>query len=210
VNVKTMGKLALVAIALLPAVARGQDAAPALQEDPRAAKFQDVERGWFVGLEAGYLGVLDAPVADPAHYPAAGTSGGFAGGMLVGMDAGVELGRHLAVSLFVLGSSATADPSYGSFSAFVGGADVRFGLLGLKDPNGYPRFVVYLHGRGGYAVSYPDGLFGTDDIFVAGGPGIEYYTRLRHFSVGLAVDYAYWLDSGASGFAIYPTVRYTF
>ncbi len=39
---------------LLPALALAQDAAPQLQEDPRAAKFKDVERGFFIGFEAGW------------------------------------------------------------------------------------------------------------------------------------------------------------
>ena len=56
----------LVALALLlPALALAQDAAPQLQEDPRAARFKDVERGFFIGFEAGYIGLLDTPVADP-------------------------------------------------------------------------------------------------------------------------------------------------
>ena len=50
--------LLLAAVLLAPALAAAQEAAPTLQEDPRAARFQDVERGFFVGFEAGYLGLL--------------------------------------------------------------------------------------------------------------------------------------------------------
>jgi hypothetical protein len=130
--------------------------------------------------------------------------------VLTGVNVGVEIGQRIAISLFALGSSAKADPSYGAFSAFAGGADLRVALFRFDDRQGTSRLNLYLHARGGYAMSYPDGLFGTDDILLAGGPGLEYYTRLRHFSVGLAVDYLYWLDSGANGYAVYPTVRYTF
>lgn len=200
----------LIAAVLLPALARAQEAAPALQEDPRAAKYRDVERGFFVGMEAGWLGLLDTPVADAAKYPYAGAAGGGAGGLLVGLDVGVELGPWAAISLFAIGGNEKAGSSYGAFSVFAGGADLRVSLFSVKDRNGYPRLVVYGHARGGYALSYPQGLFGTNDIFVGGGPGIEYFTRLRHFSIGLAADYVRWLDAGANGYAIYPTVRYTF
>jgi hypothetical protein len=45
---------------------------------------------------------------------------------------------------------------------------------------------------------------------IAGGPGVEYYTRLRHFSIGLAADALYALKAKAAGYAVYPTIRYTF
>ena len=202
--------LLLAAVLLAPALAAAQEAAPTLQEDPRAARFQDVERGFFVGFEAGYLGLLDTPVADPVQYPFAGEDGGSAGGLLVGVHVGVEFGRWAALSIFALGGNQKADPSYGAFSVFAGGADLRATVWTMKDRNGYPRFTTYLHARGGYALTYPEGLFGDNDVFVGGGPGIEYFTRLRHFSIGVAADYVRWLDAGANGFAVYPTVRYTF
>ena len=81
----------LVAAALLlPALALAEDAAPQLQEDPRAAKFADVERGWFVGFDLGYLTLANTPTADQAKYSLAGDSGGRAGGMVVGANAVVR------------------------------------------------------------------------------------------------------------------------
>ncbi len=203
-------RLALVAAALLPLAAGAQESAPALQEDPRAAKYREVEHGFYVGLEAGYLGLLDTPVASPAQYPNAGTSGGRSGGAVVGLDVGVELGSRVALTLFGLGTAQKAGPSYGAFSIFAAGADLRLSFLRFSDRNGTPRVFVYAHGRGGYVWDTPKGLFGTTDFVVGGGLGVEYYTRLRHFSIGLAADFLRWLDAGANGFAVYPTVRYTF
>jgi len=201
----------LVALALLlPALALGQDAAPQLQEDPRAAKFKDVERGFFVAFEAGYLGLLDTPTADLEKFPLAGESGGSAGGLLVGALAGVDLGTRLSVALFAQGGNARASANYGAFSLFAGGLDVRLSLLGRRDRNDWERLYLYVHARGGYARTYPEGLFGTDEVVVAGGPGVEYYTRLRHFSLGLGADLVRATKAGATGFAVYPTVRYTF
>ncbi len=69
-------------LAVLPGLAPGQEAAPALQENPRAARFNEVERGFFTGLELGYLHLMKTPVADPAAYPYAGSDGGPASGLV--------------------------------------------------------------------------------------------------------------------------------
>jgi hypothetical protein len=204
-------KRILLAFALVaPVLAAAQEAAPVLQEDPRAARFGEVERGFFVGFEAGYLHLLDTPTADPAKFPYAGTSGGAAGGLAVGTHVGVDLGNRLAVSIFALGGNQRANVDYGAFSVLAVGGDLRVSVIGTRDRNDLQRLWVYVHGRGGIARTYPEGLFGTDEVLVSGGPGVEYFTRLRHYSIGLAADYVYAVKAKASGFSVYPTVRYTF
>lgn len=210
---KRLGFLAAVSAALalaLPVATSAQDAAPALQEDPRAARFRDVERGFFLGFEMGYLHLLDTPTAEPVDFPYAGESGGTAGGLLVGVNAGVDLGSRLSVSIYGAGGNQRASVDYGAFSLYSAGLDVRVSLLGRRDRNGFERLFVYVHGRGGYAKTWPVGLFGEDDVLVAGGVGVEYFTRLRHFSLGLAADYVHATKAGAGGIAVYPTLRYTF
>ncbi len=205
-----MKRILAALVVAAPLLAAGQEAAPRLQEDPRAARFRDVERGFFVGFEAGYLGLRDTPTADPAKFPYAGSSGGSAGGMVVGVTLGMDLGTRLSVALVGQGGNQKARASYGAFSLYGGGADVRFALLGVKDRNDWERFYLYVHGRGVYARTSPEGLFGKNDLLVQGGPGVEYYTQLRHFSIGLAGDYVYATKAKTSGYAVYPTVRYTF
>ncbi len=205
-----MKPLAAALALVLPVLALAQDAAPQLQEDPRAAKFKDVERGFFVGFEAGYIGWLDTPTADTEKFPLAGTSGGSAGGLLIGALVGTDIGSRLSVAVFAQGGSAKASADYGSVSLFAGGLDVKLAVFGRRDRNDWERLFVYVHARGGWARSYPEGLFGTDDVVFAGGPGIEYYTNLRHFSIALGADYLRATKAGANGFTIYPTVRYTF
>lgn len=202
-------KIALLAL-LAPLAASAQEAAPALQEDPRAARFSEVERGFFVGFEAGYLRLLDTPTADRAKFPYAGEGGGAAGGLSVGVNVGVDLGQRVAISLFAMGGNERASVDYGAFSLLAVGGDLRLSLVGFRDRNQLRRLWVYVHARGGVARTYPEGLFGTDEVLVAGGPGLEYFTRLRHFSVGLAADYVYATKAGTGGFSVYPTVRYTF
>jgi len=203
--------LAVAATVAAPGLARAQDAAPPLEENPRAARFNDVERGWFVGFEAGYLGFLDTPVQEPAdHTYTHGESGGRSGGLHMGLALGRDLSNRLAVSLFAQGAIEKAGPNYGAFSLYAGGLDVRYAYYSRKDRNDWERFFLYVHARGGYAVSYPKGLFGTTDVILQAGPGFEYFTRLRHFSVGASLDYVRAMKAKANGFAIYPTVRYTF
>jgi hypothetical protein len=203
-------KTLVAALLLAPALALAQDAAPQLQEDPRAARFRDVERGFFVGFEAGYLGLLDTPTADRDRYVLAGESGGRAGGVVVGATVGVDLGSRLSLALYGQGGNARASANYGAFSLLSAGADVKVALRGWRDRNDWERLYFYVHGRGGYAKSYPAGLFGTTDLVVAGGPGVEYFTKLRHFSIALGADVVYATKASAVGFALYPTLRYTF
>lgn len=208
----------LVAVALLaPALALAQDAAPQLQEDPRAARFKDVERGFFIGFETGYLRLLDTPTVDEnsEKFPlVAGKSGGSAGGTPVnsiGVLVGVDLGTRVSVALYAQGANLRAsERAYGAFSLISAGADAKLALLGWRDRNDWQRLYLYVHGRAGIAKTYPEGLFGTTDQILAGGPGVEYFTKLRHFSIALGADVVYATKASTAGFAVYPTVRYTF
>jgi len=203
--------LALLAVAaLLPVGARGQDAAPPMPEDPRAPRYREVERGLFTGFEVGYLSLFKTPTADRVKFPFAGADGGRAGGLLVGAILGYDLSSRLAVSLYALGGNARASISYGAFSVLSAGGDVRLALYGSSDSYGVERLHFYVHGRGGLLITEPEGLLGKNDVYVAGGPGVEYFTHLRHFSVGLAADVAYLTKAKAAGLTVTPTVRYTF
>ena len=201
--------------ALLPGLALAQEAAPQLEENPRAPRFAEVERGFFVGMEAGFLGILKTPVADPTRHPYAclpgsSCSGGFASGLAVSVDIGYDFSSRFAGSLLLLQGFETASKSYGSFQLTAAGADLRWAFVATRDVNGVERFFAFLRGRGAYVWTYPQGLFGTTDVMAGGGLGIEYYTRLRHFSVGLAVDGYYFFQAKVPAFDALATLRYTF
>lgn len=202
--------IALTVTAAAPGLARAQDAAPPLQENPRAARFNDVERGWFIGFEAGYLGLLNTPTQDRTEFPYAGSSGGRAGGLHLGVQLGRDLSNRLSVALFGQGGNERASVSYGAFSIYAVGLDARYAFYSRKDRNDWERFFFFGHARVGYAATYPKGLFGTRDVVLQLGPGFEYFTRLRHFSIGASLDYVRAMKAKANGFALYPTVRYTF
>jgi hypothetical protein len=199
---------ALALALLLPLGAVAQESAPPLQQDPRAPRFREVERGLFTGFEVGYLTFFKTPSAGKFPYASAG--GGRSDGFVVGGTVGYDVADWFALSAYVLGSGSQASVSYGAFSLFSGGADARFALLRTRDAYQVQRFSLYLHARAGYMMSYPEGLFANSGLYLAGGPGLEYYTHLRHFSVGLAVDIAYAQPAKSAGLAVTPTLRYTF
>ena len=206
---KTRIAIALAAL-LSAAAAAAQEAAPALPVDPRAPRFREVERGLFAGLEAGWVGYLETPVAEPARYPSAGKGGGMGSGLHAALLLGGDIGPRFSLAAVVLGEVPQAAVSYGSFSVVGGGADARWSFAGFRDGQGVERVFLYLHGRGVRFVTEPHGLFGTQDTQVGLGVGVEYYTRLRHFSVGLAVDGLYALKAKSPAIAVAPTLRYTF
>jgi hypothetical protein len=210
VKSRTFNVVVAILLALAAQAAPAQEAAPTLQEDPRAAKFKDVERGFFVGFDAGWLTLLETPTADTARHSYAGPDGGRAGGILIGANMGIDLGSLVSVAVFAVGANERADVDYGAFSLYAAGLDLRVSPLAVKDRNGWDRLFGYVHVRGGYARTWPTGLFGDVETLVSGGVGLEYFTRLRHFSVGMALDGVYAVKASALGVSIYPTVRYTF
>jgi hypothetical protein len=201
----------LAALAVAAGPARAQEAAPSPLEDPRAAKFADVERGFFIGLEAGWPVVLSkTPTKDPVKFPFAPGGGGTAVGHAVGLQLGYDLTGRLAFSLFADGYFEKAGADYGAFDLMVAGADLRWAFYALKDRNGWERFFVYAHARGGYVLAHPAGLFADTDLMVGGGVGVEYFAQLRHFSWWAQLDGLYVLSAASPGAALLTGVRYTF
>ena len=198
------------AAAAAPGLALAQEAAPPMPEDPRAPRYRDVERGFFTGFEVGYLTLFKTPTADRAKFPFAGADGGRSSGFLAGVTMGYDVTPHVAVSAFALGGNSQANVSYGSFSTYALGGDLRLMMVIGRDSNQVDRVFFYVHGRGGLLMTRPEGLLGSSDVYLAGGPGLEYFTHLRHFSVGLAADVAYITKAKTAGLAVTPTVRYTF
>ena len=202
--------------ALVPLSALGQEAgpgqaAPPMPDDPRAPRYREVERGFYVGFEAGWLTFLETHTAEPARFPSyARNGGGRSDQLLVGVNTAYDVTDRLALGLFALGANGGASSSYGSFSVFAAGADVRLSLFGVRDGQGVERLFGYVHGRGGWLVTRPVGLFGNTDLLAGGGLGLEYFTRLRHFSVGISLDGVYVSKAATAGFTLSPTVRYTF
>lgn len=204
----------LTGLLLLSNVASAQatEAPSTAQGDRAAVTFNEIERGLYFGLAGGPLFLANPPADEGGERP-------FSAGQYAQVELGVDLGTRLSLGAFLQISSSRAGAEYtgksggsvsGDFTTLVPGAALRARLLGFADSQEVVRTWIYLRAGAGYAMFSPKQLLPDADILVFGGPGVEYYTRLRHFSVGLEVTGTYLVDSGTYGFAVSPNLRYAF
>lgn len=192
-------------LALLPALAFAQSAP---SKDKEAVTFNEIERGPYFGAGGGWLFLLSAPNGGP-----------FSPGQTAQVEIGANIGERLSVGGFFEFSANRASATYlgngngtasGDFSAFIAGASVRGNLVGFNDSQDVRRTWIYIRGGAGYTMFSPKQLLSNSDILVFAGPGVEYYTRLRHFSVAIDLTGSFLLTSGSLGVAVTPNVRYAF
>ena len=208
--------LALV-LALAPAAALAAEEGAAGKPGDRAGvAFAEVERGFWVGSDIGAVFYFSVP----------GEGGAFSNGALLGFEAGYDVTDALQLGLVAWGQSIGAEATYkgiddtkvdpkrarGDFHSLLGGGSARFSFLRLADDNAVERTHLYVRAAAGVAISRPVGVLDEDGFFVMGGPGVEYFTHLRHFSIGLEVNgLATVVDSGtAVGAAVLPHLKYSF
>lgn len=196
---------------LLPAAALAQ---AKVLEDKKAEKYNEIERGVFLEANFGYFGVLNPPAqASSKSY--------FSGGQAVMVSAGLDIGERISPALFFMGSanrmgsdytgfSTKQQPASGDFSAMVPGATIKARFVGFADSQDVSR--VWLYGRAsiGYVLYAPSALLPNPDVVIMVGPGVEYFTRLRHFSIGLEATFNFYALTGSMGFSVFPSVRYAF
>jgi hypothetical protein len=195
------------ALALCPALAFAQPSAPR-SETASERTLQEVERGVFLGVQAGGFVLLNAPGGGP-----------FSPGQAALVEAGYDFGERISVSAFVLATANRAGADYqgksgglasGDYSAFVPGVQARGHLIGFSDAQDVKRTWLYLRAGAGLALFSPSKLLPDPDLLVFAGPGVVYHTKLRHFSVGLEVTGQILVASGSLGFAVTPNLRYAF
>lgn len=203
---KALSPFIVCAALALPALAHAQAAG-----DRPAESFEEIERGLYFSVLGGPSFIVNPP-ASQGPRP-------FSPGQMAQVEVGVDLGERLSVGLFVMGASNRAGSEYvgnsggaasGDFSMLVPGAVARFHLMGFADAQDVQRTWLYVRGGAGYAMFSPKLLLPDPDILVFAGPGVEYYTRLRHFSVGVEVTGSFLVQSQSFGFAVTPNLRYAF
>ena len=188
-------------------------------------EINEVERGFFLSVDVGpnhYL-YLDTPgfvpIGRPLFQDVARPTTWFSPGTRMGLRGGFDILNNINADIFVTANfnegvisqdQLQAGLLTGDLSHFVAGAGARFAFLTL--PVEYPRWFVYGRAGVGYAVWFPSQLaqdsFGS--IHVEGSLGVEYYTKLRHLSIGLEAAFQSLLLPFALGVQVYPTVKYTF
>jgi hypothetical protein len=194
-----------------PVLARAQSAPAAPVRDKPAETFEEIERGLYFSVFAGPSFVVNPPASEGPRP--------FSPGQMGQVEVGLDIGERLSVGAFFMGASNRAGSDYvgnsggaasGDFSTLAVGAAARFHLLGFADPQEVQRTWLYVRGGAGYASFSPKLLLPDSDILVFAGPGVEYYTRLRHFSVGIELTGSFLVSSGSFGFAVSPNLRYAF
>jgi hypothetical protein len=212
---KALASLAVCAAFLLPVVAGAQSSSPSVSaapvKDRPAVTFDEIERGVYFAVLGGPSFVVNPPASEGPRP--------FSSGQMAQVELGVDLGQRLSLGLFVMGAVNRAGADYvgnsqgaasGDFSMVVPGAVLRAHLVGFADNQEVKRTWIYARAGAGYAMFTPKKLLPDSDILVFAGPGVEYYTRLRHFSVGLEVTGNYLVSAGSFGFAVAPNIRYAF
>ncbi|HZH02522.1 MAG TPA: adventurous gliding motility protein CglE [Myxococcaceae bacterium] len=206
---RTLSFCALVML-LSPAVSLAQSAAPVARER-REVTFNEIERGFYFAASGGPFFFLKPP-ADRGPRP-------FSSGQMARLEMGFDIGERLSVGVFGMFTANRAGSDYlgegtgsasGDFSMLVPGATARFSFVGLNDAQQVKRTWFYVRAGAGYALFRPKALLPDPDILVFAGPGVEYYTRLRHFSVGVEVTGSLLVSSSSFAVAVTPNLKYAF
>ena len=202
-------------LCLAPGFALAQEAQAGA--DRPTLPYREVERGLWVSSNLGAVFYFQLP----------GEGAEFSSGALIGIEAGYDVTRDLQLGLVVWGQSVGAPVTYegitdpekdpkdarGDFYSLLAGPSVRYSFLRLPDDDGVDRTFLYGRVAGGVAINRPVGILEENGLFGTGALGVEYFTRLRHFSVGFEAGLVgMWLGSGdpALGITALPHLTYTF
>ncbi len=200
-----------VMFALTSSLAFAQAAASKV-EDKKGANYQEIERGFFFEARGGFNGVITPPACTGSSC--------FSAGQAIGIDMGYDIGERVSPSIFFLASSnrmgsdykglSTTGAASGDFSAMTPGAAVKVRLVGLADQQEVKRTWLYLRGGAGVTFYSPAALLPKIDVLVTAGPGVEYYTRLRHLVIGVEANFNFMALTQSVGFSTLLTVKYSF
>jgi hypothetical protein len=203
-----MNRTLRVLLLAVPSLAFAQSAAVSGRG---SSPINEIERGFYVRGAGGPFFLTKAP-ANSGPKP-------FSSGQMVQVELGYEFNERLSLGLFGMATANRAGSDYvgksggaasGDFSTLIPGAVLRLNAAGVSDDHGVKRTWFYLRGGAGYVKFYPKALLPDADTMLFVGPGIDYYTRLRHFAVGLEVTGVYLVNSQSFGFSVTPNLRYAF
>ena len=135
-------------------------------------------------------------------------------GTRVGTRVGFDILNNIAIDAFVLGNfnqglinieDARDKQMTGDLSHLSVGAGARFAFITTE------RVFTFVRAGGGYAFWFPASLAGNiGSVHLDASLGVEYYTKLRHLSVGVEADFQALIAPMAIGVQVYPTLKYTF
>lgn len=190
-----------------------------LSKDKEKETFNEIERGFYVGVGGGGWLLFNPPVSGASRQY-------FSPGLSIEVEVGGDLGQRVSIAAFFIAAFSKMGADYtgwsngaasGDFSSFMPGITGKVNIVGFNDSQDVTRWWIFVRAGAAFTIYAPKTLmpnpnFGGSnfDILVFGGPGIEYYTRLRHFSIGLEVDFVAQVMSATLGINVMPTLRYAF
>jgi len=196
-------------------------------EDRKAITYNEIERGLFFGVSAGFWGTINPPAgAMSAQY--------FSPGQAALVEIGFDIGERVSPALFFLATSNRMGSDYtgtvrtcgaggardctsgespqavrsGDFGSIAPGVGARIRIAGFKDSQEVTRTWFYARVGGAFVVYQPAALISQPDVLLFAGPGLEYFTRLRHFSIGVDANFNFGALTQSVGFSVLPFVRY--
>ena len=222
-----MRSRSVVLLALLPSLALAQ--AKEVKEKP-SVPLNEIERGFYIGLTGGFWALVNPPANTPTFTTKSGavvnaSKQYFSGGQSAQMEIGFQFHERVSVAIFVQGTANRMGSDYtgqsqdeitgapaasGDFTTVIPGALARIGIWGFNDSQDVKRTWIYARVGAGYVLYQPKTLLPIPDVCIFAGPGVEYFTRLRHFSIGLEANFIFMALTQAFGFTVTPMVRYSF
>lgn len=189
-----------------PAGGAGDDVASGLQsEGVQKAKYNEIERGFSIRLPIGMMAYLT-----PVHSNA----GGFNKRYLPGLHLGAELAYDV-LPILDIGVFFNFSNVQGTGTGVV--RDLNTVMAGLMiHLSFFHTDRVYLGAKVGVGYAMQDTTVEVlqHGIGIVGALTLEYFTRIRHFSVaidaGVAVALAAPSFTASVGLQVVPAVRYTF
>lgn len=196
------------AMAFLPGASMAAAPQDGSSEDKKPTKFEEIEKGFYLDAQIGAL-VLFGPKANEKS--------GVSPGLTIDIGMGYDITDSLSLGLFFMGSNIATPSGFvskngmqGDISAFSIGLLGSYAFYGRPDDNGLNRLFLDGHLGAGVSIMRPKDIYESMDILVRAGIGLEYYTRLRHFSVGVDLDFVFGIKNLGAGILILPNMKYTF
>ncbi len=187
-------------------------------EDKKAITYKEIERGVFLGVSAGFWGTINPPSGPmSAQY--------FSPGQAALIELGFDIGERVSPAIFFLATSNRMGSDYtgtarnetsgqalrsGDFGSVAPGAGARIRLVGFQDNQEVNRTWISLRAGAAFVLYQPTTLIDRPDVLIFAGPGVEYFTRLRHVSIGLDATFNFMVLTQSVGFSVLPFVRYAF
>src|SRR5437773_4578275 len=207
---------ALCAIAIFAAGAAFAQTGGKAVKDKEQVTPNEIEHGAFMRVDAGPFLMVNPPGTTQTNGAPASSLG-----QQAMVQVGFDIGDRFSIGAFVMSTNNREGSDYvglsnpkgsasGDFAALIPGGNIKANLVGFNDAQDVKRTWVYVRGGAGFAIFSPHTLLPNSDILIFGGAGIEYFTRLRHFSIGIEADVAFFLPDAALAFSLSPNLRYAF